>query len=619
MCGFVACLSLRGETPDRAVAEMLPTLTPRGPDDSGTWRQANLAFGFRRLAIIDLTAGGHQPMALEDNSLCVVFNGEIYNYIEVRRELQDLGHAFRSASDTEVLLRAYQEWGADCVKKFVGMWAFLISDTARGIVFGSRDRFGIKPLFLTQSSERILFASEIKAILASTRARSAINWTIASKFLLRGDLDDTTDSFFEGISSIPAAHCFSIDTRTGSRKQWCYWSPESQRESIADAPTRFAELFDDTMRLHSRSDVPIAVHLSGGMDSTSLACGLSELRKRVKSDPIDAICFVDDEFDEAAQIEATIRQTGARLHTLSMPPEEIWARLPKMLRAQDEPVHTMTALVSYCLMELTQQMGVKVVLNGAGADESLAGYSSYFRPFWRELLRDWKLRAVAMQTSAHAAAYGGSTARLISAELKAMVQSRLGSSEVYQATANWKDRLKPDRWFTRDFTSAFHKPVRATLAMSVHDDLHSSISASPLPLYLRLDDRNSMAHSIEARVPFLDHRLVEFAFAVPASELLDGRWNKLLLRRAMSGRIPENVRTRWQKFGFPTPAQRWLRGPLAPAIKETLERLLPQSSDIISGSEVLSDFDRFVAGEVDCESKLFRVLQFLIWRHEVTS
>lgn len=618
MCGFAACVSLDGKPPEHSVARMLPTLTHRGPDDSGTWHRGNAAIGFRRLSIIDLTSGGHQPMVSDDGLECLAFNGEIYNYLELRRDLESSGYRFRSASDTEVLLKAYQHWGAACVSRFIGMWAFVIVDVRRGILFGSRDRFGVKPLFLARSPRRVLLASEIKGLLAAMEPKPRIDWNTAAAFLMEGRLDETTGTFFHGIESIPAAHSFSVDLQTGAMSMERYWEVPRDVQPVADAPQEFAALFDDAIRLHARSDVPIAVHLSGGLDSTSILAGLAAIQSGGLSGELNAVCFMDPDFDEMEQITATVAATGARLDVLSMSAEQIWSRLPGLLRAHDEPAHTMTALVSYCLMERTHELGVKVVLNGQGADETLAGYPSYFRAYWRELLMQGNVAALSAQVKTYASVYGGRASALMGRELKACAQYVLGFSSMYRAAAEAARRPRRDGWFSRDFTSRYHDPTRLPASMGLHEDLRRSMATAPLPIYLRVEDRNSMAHSIESRVPFLDHRLVEFALRLPSPELLDGYWNKHLLRRAMTGRIPEVVRTRWRKFGFPTPAHRWLRGPLVGHVRYVLDELLAKSSDVFCEPAIRSDFDRFVAGDIECSEKLFRVVQFLLWRESVS-
>ena len=255
------------------VARMLATLHHRGPDDEGLYASGSAAFGFRRLSILDLSPAGHQPMSTPDGLVTIVFNGEIYNFLELRRDLELRGYVFRSRSDTEVLLNAYLEWGTGCVERLVGMWAFLIHDGRVGSLFGSRDRFGMKPLYLHRVDGQILFASEIKAILASGLCGRTPHLPVVAMFLTEGRLDETDETFYSGIVRLPAASAFEIDA-TGNYREWRYWSSDAIEvlEPGTDIPGRFAELFEDSVRLHMRSDVPVGIHLSGGLDSTSIAC-----------------------------------------------------------------------------------------------------------------------------------------------------------------------------------------------------------------------------------------------------------------------------------------------------------------------------------------------------------
>ena len=403
-------------------------------------------------------------MTTEDGKITLVFNGEIYNYVELRSELEGLGYSFKSKGDTEVLLRAYCQWGTECVKKFNGMWAFVIYDRRRGKLFGSRDRFGIKPLYCYQGRDHILFGSEIKAISASGLYASVPHWATAAKFLLDGRLDEGSDTFYDGIAQIPAATAFEVDLE-GHFKQWRYWALEATPQAeVADPAAAFAELFEDSMRLHMRSDVPVGVHLSGGLDSTAIICAAARLRASANG-LLMAFCYMSSEHDESKYISDTIKQTGAQLIPFEMTPQLLWASLGKVLYFQDEPVHSMTPLVGFALMELTASLGIKVILNGQGADETIGGYGSYFRDYWNTLLSRGSGLMTWREIASYTAAHGGAPSRLFMHQLRHFFQGKLHGVRAYRVLSRRRalGRLLGDAWFTPEFRQCLPEPDRPTM------------------------------------------------------------------------------------------------------------------------------------------------------------
>src|SRR5262245_4694092 len=299
---------------------MTRLLAHRGPDDHGVFSENAVALVFRRLAILDLAPSGHQPMLSRDGRHVIVFNGEIYNFIELREELQGLGHAFHSTGDTEVLLAAYRQWGAECLQRLNGMWAFLIYDRVERRLFGARDRFGVKPLYHCLSSGWLMFASEIKAIRDSNRVRPGFNWRTITQYLLDDRLDASERTFYLGIEQVPAGTAFEADA-AGRMRSWRYWSLPAAAEDAgesADPPETYRALFEDAVRLRMRSDVPVGVQLSGGLDSTSIISSMARQLGATaqKRERLHAFCYMAPQFDETPQIRATLRQTGAHLVAL---------------------------------------------------------------------------------------------------------------------------------------------------------------------------------------------------------------------------------------------------------------------------------------------------------------
>ena len=617
MCGLAVIVSSqRGDVGLGDVIErMTAAIVHRGPDDEGTYVSERVAMGFRRLSILDTSPLGHQPMLSDDEQVVLVFNGEIYNYLELRDELTALGHHFRSTGDTEVLLKAYLEWGNDCVSRFRGMWAFVIYDKREQRLFGSRDRFGMKPLYRYGDRTRTLFGSEIKAIRASGLYQGGTNWRTASRYLLEERLDDTLESFYDGIDQIAPGSSFEL-TVDGQFRQWRYWSLENAPRFEGNDPTgSLAELLEDAVRLHMRSDVPLGVHLSGGLDSTSILCAAARARKaNASNEPLMAFSYIAPEFDESRFISDTIEQTAATLVKLDTEPKRLWDLLEDVLEHQDEPIYSMMPLVSYELMRLAKSNGIKVVLNGQGADETIAGYPSYFGDYWTGGLYSGALYSVWREIGAHASVHGGERGALFLKHLKYAMKSRIARTSPYRALANWRRRraYRSNAWYTAELAEYLPDEQNAAPS-SLHDSLLYSVYRTPLPRILRVEDRNSMAHSIEARLPFLDHRLAEFCFGLAPEWLLRGPWNKFVLREAMRGRIPESVRTRADKMGFPVPATSWLSGPLYEPVLDLLTSRTARERGIYKVDSILRDVANHRRGGAVFQGPLFDIAQFEVW------
>lgn len=618
MCGFAGMVGLNGLPADKgAIDRMTSALLHRGPDEGGFYSAGAVGLGFRRLAILDLTPTAHQPMVSENGQLVLVFNGAIYNYIELRRELQALGHSFRSTGDTEVLLHAYQQWGSDCLKRLNGMWAFLIYDRQSGRVFGSRDRFGVKPLFYHRTDRYALFASEIKALRASGLYQGGLNWDVASKFLLQGTLTDDEERFFTGIHQIPPGTAFELDT-DGHWKEWRYWSLSAiPSAAVADPVQAFGELFEDSVRLRMRSDQPVGVTLSGGLDSTAIICLLATLRgnsDRERKTALHAFSFIAKEFDESAYINDTVAQTQATLHQFQEGPRELWDKMATVIRFQDEPVHSLNAIVGFDLLRLAATHGIRVVLCGQGADEVIGGYSSYFPDYWEMLIRQGRLGDAWHEIQLYTSAQGGSAWKRFASSLQKVALTACHHIPAYHSFSVKKHqrREQVNAWYSPDLTRHFQKDVPEYLDLSLDSIQKYSVEQSPLPLYLRVEDRNSMAHSVETRLPFLDYRLVSLVFNMAANWKLRGPWNKFVLREAMRRRIPESVRTRVDKMGFPVPTRKWFAQDLYEPMQDLLATRAVRERGIYNVSAIAGDLQRHRSGQADVSQGLFNVAQFEI-------
>lgn len=625
MCGFVlARASDPGISIDPvAFARTLRTLAVRGPDDEGTLIENGLALGFRRLAIIDLTQASRQPMSSADGRYSILYNGEIYNYRELRVELEACGHVFRSTGDSEVLLNAFVAWGLACVSRLNGMWAFVVVDHKTGCIHGARDRFGIKPLFYTRNDAGIVFASEIKAILATGEVAPAPNDPSVARWLLEGRMEEGDETFVAGIARVPAGHAFTVaaDGRLTFHRYWSLaQAVESERHAQgSDLPDAFSELFEDSVRLTLRSDVPVGVLLSGGLDSTAIygACSrlLGENRDRVV-----AFSYVPEEFGEAPLVRDTITSHGGRLAALELSPEAIWETLPSLLECQDEPVHSMTAAVGFRLYALAREHAVPVVLIGQGADETLGGYPSYFQDYWHDLLGRGSIFRLTRELRAYGEYHKLSIASLLAPLLVHAIKSRLRHLTAYRTLADRRRirRLTSVPWANQRLVTAFDVSHQRQ-PFDLSGTLRHSVESDPLPLYLRMEDRSSMAHSIEARLPFLDHRLVTLALASDDSWKLSGPLNKYLLRTSMSGRIPESVRTRVEKLGFPTSFSSWLRGPIGKNARSLIGDCRPTLAPFVDSEQVIRLLDQHQEGSLDAASVVFDCAQLAIWLDQLSA
>ena len=624
MCGLVGMVGVRGAGVDpQAVARMTASIRHRGPDDEGYFSDEACAFGFRRLSILDLSPAGHQPMESPDGQAVIVFNGEIFNFVELREELKALGHTFRSQGDTEVLLAAYRQWGRECLPRLNGMWACLIYDRARGVIFGARDRFGIKPLYWRRNKDRFVFGSEIKAILVSGEYENGSpNWTVASHFILNGTLsagDNSEATFYDGIQQVPPGTAFELDL-DGTWRSWRYWrlSDYPADEGMSDPVEEFAELFEDAVRIRLRSDVPVGVCLSGGMDSSSIVCAMARLSEQggFRGDgQIQAFAFHTQQFDESTYVSDTITQTNARLHRLLRDEPIAFDTLPRAMWMYDQPVHSTTPLIGMELAQLARDEGVVVLQNGNGADEILAGYPNYFQNAWDALMSRGRFKTAKAEVAAFAAAHGKEPVALWREAKSTWARRQL--RRVWPVMDVKRARQKRYNLAQPWYCGELHEHLPAAdfrIESELRSSLEVSVECHPLPHLLRAEDRNSMAVSVEARLPFLDWRLVAYSFRAPNRWKVRGPWNKYLLREAMKGRIPESVRTRVDKMGFPTPHRDWFAGAWYEPMRELLASKRLRERGIFNADVLTRGLERHRAGEISIsEPVLWNVLQFELW------
>lgn len=599
MCGIAGQYCPDGRGPDTALLlAMGDRLAHRGPDGSGAHFRGNAGLIQRRLAIIDLSPDGLQPMTSEDGTLWLVFNGEIYNYLELREELVAKGHRFHSHSDTEVILHAYEEWGADCLSRFNGMWAFAILDERSNELFCARDRFGIKPFYYTIADGSFLFASEIKALLAHPGAGIAPDDETLGTYLAWGVQDHSDRTMFAGIRQLRPAHALRV-TREGCGEPFRYWDVEVSSGITAgktdDAvAAEFRELLTDATRIHLRSDVAVGTCLSGGIDSSTLTALINGLIRNEAPASVGerqktfSIVFTDRRFDESRYIDEIVAATGVDAHRTEPSPDRLWDDIGRLVYMQDEPFGSLSIYAQYCVMRLAQE-NVKVVLDGQGADELLAGYLAYQGSYLRGLIGSMRWLTAAGEVYGSLRHHGG------------FFRSAVGQLGTRRG---------------RRGLLAVSVPPLDRYGGGLPEVLKQELTSTNLPALLHYEDRNSMAFSIESRVPFLDYRLVEYIAALPLSQKIRGGVTKVVLRNAIRGIVPESIRCRMDKMGFVTPEEVWMKEDLRPFVLEVLSSPSFAARKYWHADAVIRDYLAFIDGKSRYSPEVWRIVCTELWLRE---
>jgi asparagine synthase (glutamine-hydrolysing) len=613
MCGICGIVALGRPPETETVARMAAELDHRGPDGNGSYEAEGVALGFRRLAIIDLSDAGLQPFASEDGALQIVHNGEVYNYRELRRELEAKGHRFRSATDTEVMLAAYREWGDGCVERFNGMWAFALWDGPRRRLFCSRDRFGVKPFYYRFGGGRFVFASEPRAFRGDPSTWLEANPRAVHDYLDQAYLDHTDETFFAGIRKLPPAHSLVVD-ESGLRTQR-YWSLEQHDPPAGDAADALRELFLDSIRLRLRSDVPAGTALSGGLDSSAIAVTVDHLLKTEKENAVAVgprqrtftAYFDVPGFDERPYAEAVVGRTEAEPHWITFGPDELATDLPAIVEAQGEPFGSTSICAGWYVMREARRAGVTVMLDGQGGDEVLAGYRAHLGFRLADLLAAGRLRELGGELrSFHGVHSASALLTTMSRPFAPEALTRLVRSRTRGAGALVHPHL---RALEPAPAANGHAPFPDRLRR--HQQL--ILTRRGLPELLRYEDRNSMAHAIEARVPFLDYRIVELCFSLPGGELIRGGRTKDVLRRALGDLLPPTVRDRRDKLGFVTPERLWLRGKLGELAGDVFASRAFAERGFVDAAAARRRLERHRRGEVEAGMELWRALNLELW------
>jgi asparagine synthase (glutamine-hydrolysing) len=614
MCGIAGIVALdpRERVEARRMARVRDVLRHRGPDGEGLYVDGPVALAHRRLAIVDV-AGGQQPMANEDGRIWIVFNGEIYNHAELRPGLEARGHRYRTRSDTETILHLYEEEGEACVERLQGMFAFAIWDGARGRLLLARDRLGIKPLYYAVSERELVFASEIKALLAAG-VPARLRHELLPEFLANRYVSGE-DTLFAGVRRLSPGHTLSW-SRGAAPCRRAYWRIPEPREDAHASADDLRQRLRASVRSHLMSDVPLGLFLSGGIDSA----GLLGLMAPLVREPVRtfAVGFDEPEANELGFARLAAQRAGAEHREVVVPPEQFWAALPRLVWHEDEPIAFPSSVPLYFVSRLAAEH-VKVVLTGEGADELFLGYNRYRVAAWNERLgRPYWSLAPAPVRRRMAALVDALPSNVRRYAARSFLALDPGPRALFFENFSVFDQARLRR-LVADPELAARDPHAMGLACygAAAGGALDRMSRADLQTYLvRLlmkQDQMSMAASIESRVPYLDHLLVEHVAGLPGRLKLRGLTTKAILRDALDGLVPPRILTR-RKMGFPVPVGRWLRGPFWPLVEELVlgPRALGRGLFEPAGLRRLAAEHR--AGFADHADRLWLLLNLEVWQ-----
>lgn len=619
MCGLTAIIS-SSEISRNTLKGMNDHIIHRGPDGEGYSHfqssSLNVAFGHRRLAIHDLSPDGLQPFRYLDYE--IIFNGEVYNFLELREQLESHGYSFRTKTDTEVLVAAYAFWGKQCLNYFNGMYSFLILDKKQSKVFGARDRFGIKPLYYFKKDDCIAFASEIKQFFALDNFSSELNHQAAYDYLLFGITDHRNETFFKNVFQVPQGHSFEVSLLKplSTLKTEAYYHLQKNKISVEDnrwAP-QFLSLMRESISLQLRSDVKVGSCLSGGLDSTTIVTLVNEsLRTVNKADLQETFssCSEDKRFDERLYIKSVEDMISMNNHKVFPSADRLFLDLDKLIYSQDEPFISTSIFAQNEVFGLAKKNDVTVMLDGQGADEILGGYHTFFKPLLFSYFSSLKIISFISEALALKKIHG------------------LGLIHVFKAVAV---RLLPEflveglrrltgaealehPFFNFEIEKIELRNPKSYNELKINDVNDFSLyltTSGNLPMLLRYEDRNSMAHSIEARVPFLDHNVVEFALSLPNRWKIYRGVTKTILRVSMEKIIPKVVSDRKDKMGFVTAEEVWFAETEPDKFMQLIRESVKLSHGLVS-EKIIQEAQSFVEGKRSYDFRFWRAICFAQW------
>jgi asparagine synthase (glutamine-hydrolysing) len=611
MCGICGIINLNKKPVDESRLHlMMKSMKHRGPDDKGVFIENCVGFGFVRLSIIDLSPAGHQPMYSHDERYVIVYNGEIYNYIELREELVNEGLVFKTQTDTEVLLCAYLHWGEECLNRFNGMWAFAIYDRANKTIFASRDRFGIKPFYYLHTDKFFAFASEISPLLVLLPQKPKPDYQSIFDYLVFNRTDQTECTFFSEIKKLQHGHNFVIDLNLpplimGVKK----WYDLKERVSKAEgfkSPNDYKELLASAIGLRLRSDVPVGVCLSGGLDSSSIVSVLLQDYHKKDLKTFSAVYNEGQSGDETEFINV-FKPLLSNMYFTTPDAESLERDLMQFVKAHNEPIPSTSPYAQFKVMQLAKGK-VVVTLDGQGADEGLAGYHYFFGFYFKDLLTHWRIYKLIGEMFHYLAKHHNLMG------MKSFLFFLLPESIRTKTRVNEKGYLNGE--FVKKFSDSNSIVSNLYGSKSLTEALMNHFEYKMEHL-LKWEDRNSMWFSLEARVPFLDYRLVEKTIATSDDFKIRNGTTKYILREAMIGILPEKIRLRQDKIGFGTPQDEWLKETAWQIlINDVLDSKSFKDRDLIDTQYAKKLYKKHLSGEVNVSKEIWKWVHLEMWFRE---
>ncbi len=624
MCGIAGYIdkSNKYKTNKMLVKKMTEQLIHRGPDAEGEWTDAYVALGHRRLSIIDLDTKSNQPMVSHDGKYVITFNGEIYNYIELKKELSQKGAIFETNSDTEVILEAYRVYGVNCFNKFNGMWSFALYDIEKKKVIISRDRFGIKPVYTIDNEDVFVFASEIKAIITAFPEENIPNRTCIYRYLSGSVKEDTDEKcFYQNIEIFPPAHYMIYDIKNCTKKYNCYWKVDEklfyEKWIKGKNPIKtFKKLFENAVELRLRADVEVGACLSGGIDSSAIVgCVSKKFGKRMHT---FSSIYTDKECNE----EFYIRKVNEKWNTIPhyIKPDDyennFTEYLEDIIYHHDQPTEGASLFSQYMVMKMAKE-NVKVVLDGQGADELFAGYIPYYSDYINDLLDKNTLlsRCKAIKMLVIVKNEWPDIIGAISTDTIVRLVG-LRNSFLFQNSQNNKAKIKRNlQLFTYEFMNKIYDDYQKKeilCSSCLNTRLCNDVISKRIPSLLHNEDGNSMAFSIESRVPFLDYRIVEFAIALDGKYKIRNQWTKWIIRKSCKEYLPKEIVKRKNKMGFPAPFARWLR---EGSSKDKIAKIIYEfgNRNIVPKETIEQFYKAHINKEADFSDILFKFYSLELW------
>lgn len=603
MCGICGAFSFdRTHIKEEDIRTMMENIRHRGPDDEGFFLNKHIGFGFQRLSILDLSSAGHQPMQDSSGRYTIVFNGEIFNYIELKNKLKAKGYDFRSNTDTEVLLSAFIEWGAECLHRLNGMFAFAVYDRERERVFMARDRYGIKPLYYFHDHNRLIFSSEIPSLLSVLDKSEIIqNNQALFDYLAFNRTDQTTSTFFKNINKLQHGHYIIIQGNNLNIERW--YKLEDRVNTPFQSPEEFRELFSSSIKLRLRSDVPVGVCLSGGLDSSSIVSTLLKDFNKADLNTFSAV-YGENKFGDESRYINLYRSQLKNMHFITPNAETLFNDMFQFVEAHGEPVPSTSPYAQFKVMELAKEH-VVVTLDGQGADESLAGYHYFFGNYFKELLYSARMLKLLNESFHYLNIH------------KSIFALKTFAFFLLPESLKTKARLQEKGYINQAFIE--NHSSDNVIAGQLYDSTNLQKALLnhfeyKLEHLLKWEDRNSMWFSLESRVPFLDYRFVEKTLALPSEKVIQKGYTKYILREAMKGVLPEKIRLRQDKVGFGTPQDEWFRtAKFEDFIKQIITSKRFREREIFDAEKVQKLYEAHLKNEVNISKEIWKWINTELW------